>query len=364
MSRTMSTKWVITSAADKIVLDDQRAGEIAFTVSNPSQRADRAVLEVVPGEGADPSWFATNDPQRMVPANGSVAYLVKVAVPAGVIPGQRSVQGRVYSSDVAPEEGSVLSGRILFDVAGAAAPAPKRRPWWILAVAALVLIVVGVVVWLLVPSGNAAPVAAPSHSAAPSRAASPSAKPSTSPTPATATVPNVQGLSEADAVKQLTAVGLVEGKVQHRQNPAQAGKVLSQSATLTTVPLGTKVDVVVGVSLAAPTITAPGGGQGFGQGSSVDVRWTQAETWVTTWHVSTVKENCYYYFAHSYNNCHWDGQADTTVGIKLYTASFSLSYQPLLNLGNYNTGHVQAAVAAVDDFGTVGPIATVQFSIS
>jgi len=354
----MTTKWVITSAADKVVLDNQHAGEITFTVSIPTPSADRAVLEVVPGEGADASWFATTDPQRSVPGGGSVSYLVKVAVSADAIPGQRSVQGRVYSSDLAPEEGSVLSGRILFDVPGAAAPAPKRRPWWLLAVAALVLVVVGVVVWLVVPSGNAAPVAGPS------RSASPSARPSASPTPATATVPNLQGLSEADAVKQLTAVGLAEGKVQHKQNPAQAGKVLSQSATLTSVPVGTKVDVVVGVSLAAPSITSPGNGQGFGQGSSVDVRWNQTETWVTTWHVSTQKQNCYYYIGHNYRDCAWDAQADTTVGIKLYTASFSLSYQPLLNLGNYNTGAVQATVAAVDDFGTAGPGAVVGFQIS
>jgi len=356
----MTTKWVITSAADKIVLDNQRAGEITFTVSNPTPSADRAVLEVVPGEGADASWFATTDPQRSVPGGGSVSYLVKVAVSADAIPGQRSVQGRVYSSDLAPEEGSVLSGRILFDVPGAAAPAPKRRPWWLLAVAALVLVVVGVVVWLVVPSGNAAPVAGPSRSASPSASASASA----SATPATATVPNLQGLGEADAVKQLTAVGLAEGKVRHKQNPAQAGKVLSQSATLTSVPVGTKVDVVVGVSLAAPSITSPGNGQGFGQGSSVDVRWNQTETWVTTWHVSTQKQNCYYYIGHNYRDCAWDAQADTTVGIKLYTASFPLSYQPLLNLGNYNTGAVQATVAAVDDFGTAGPGAVVGFQIS
>lgn len=354
----MSTKWVITSAADRIALDNQRAGEIAFTVSNPTSNADRAVLEVVPGDGADPSWFATAEPQRLVPAGGSVAYLVKVAVAADAIPGQRSVQGRVYSSDQAPEEGSVLSGRIMFDVAGAAAPAPKRRPWWLLAVAGLVVIVVGVVVWLLAANANSAPAAAPS------RSATPSARPSASPTPATATVPNLQGLNEADAVKQLTTLGLVEGKVQHRQNPAQAGKVLSQSATLTTVPVGTRIDVVVGVSLAAPSITSPGSGQHFGQGSSADVRWNQTESWVTTWHVSTAKENCYYYIGHNYNNCHWDAQADTTVGIKLYTASYSLSYQPLLNLGNYNTGNVQATVAAVDDFGTAGPSAVVQFQIS
>jgi hypothetical protein len=208
---------------------------------------------------------------------------------------------------------------------------------------------------------SARPSATPSRSAG---SASPSALASASPSaPTTVTVPNLQGLAEADAVKQLTAVGLVEGKVQHRQNPAAAGKVLSQSATLTAVQRGSKVDVVVGVSLSAPGITSPANGAGFGGGSSVDVRWSQSESWVATWHVVTTKENCYYYIGHQYRDCHYDGQASTTVGIKLYTASFSLSYQPLLNLGNYNTGNVQATVAAVDDFGTDGPAAAVGFHI-
>jgi hypothetical protein len=249
---------------------------------------------------------------------------------------------------------------VLLEVAGAAVPVPKHRPWWLIAVAALVLLVVGVVVWLLVPGGSSAPAATPSRGATAS--ARPSASASVSAAPVT--IPNLQGLSEADAVKQLTAVGLVEGKVQHRQNPGQAGKVLSQSATLTAVPAGSKVDIVLGVSLSAPGITNPGSGQGFGQGSSVDVRWTQSESWVATWHVNTVKQNCYYYFAHNYRDCNWDAQTDTTVGIKLYTASFSLSYQPLLNLGNYNTGAVQATAAAVDDFGTAGPGTVVGFNIS
>jgi hypothetical protein len=51
----MNTNWVITTAADRIVLDDQRAGELTFTVSNPTPYPDRTVFEVVPDEGADRS---------------------------------------------------------------------------------------------------------------------------------------------------------------------------------------------------------------------------------------------------------------------------------------------------------------------
>jgi hypothetical protein len=353
----MSTTWAITNAAERIVLDEQKVGEITFTVSNRTPYPDRAVFEVVPQDGAEASWFSTDEPQRPVPAGGSVAYLVKVTVPAEAAPGSHSLQGRVYSADSAPEEGSVLSGRILLDVAGAV-PVPKRRPWWLLVVAGLVALVIGVVVWLLVPTGGT-PVAGPS--AAPTRSTRASVPASA--TASVATVPNLVGLTEQEAAKQLTALGLAEGKVLHRQDPAHAGKVLEQSRTLVSVPVGTKVDLVLAVSLAAPGITNPGGGSGFGQGSSVDVRWDQSEPWVGGWHVTTSKELCYYYVAHNYRDCRFDTQADTSAGIRLYTASFSLSYQPLLNLGWYNTGSVRATVSAVDDFGTAGPAATVQFHI-
>src|SRR5262245_7358107 len=63
-SLTMSTRWVITNAAEQVALNDQKHGETTFTVSNPTQRADRVVFDVVPGDGAEASWFSTTDPQR------------------------------------------------------------------------------------------------------------------------------------------------------------------------------------------------------------------------------------------------------------------------------------------------------------
>src|SRR5262245_6105291 len=108
----MATKWVITTASDRIALDGTGSGETTFTVSNPSARIDRAVFDVVPGDGADAAWFTVDEPQRRVPGNGSVSYLMKVAVPAGATAGAYTVQGRVYSADSAPEEDSVLSGRL------------------------------------------------------------------------------------------------------------------------------------------------------------------------------------------------------------------------------------------------------------
>lgn len=85
---------------------------------------------------------------------------------------------------------------------------------------------------------------------------------------------------------------------------------------------------------------------------------------MSTWHVATTKQNCYYYIAHMFRDCRSDAQANTTVGTERYLAAFSLSYQPLLDIGNYNPGVVQASAAAGDDFGATGPAAVVQFQIA
>jgi hypothetical protein len=83
----MSTEWVVTTASDRITLDDAKQGETTFTVTNSGRRTDRSVFEVVPGDGAAAAWFAVAEPQRQVRPAASVSYLMKVAVPAGTGPG-------------------------------------------------------------------------------------------------------------------------------------------------------------------------------------------------------------------------------------------------------------------------------------
>jgi len=353
----VSTQWVVTNASGRITLDAQKQGETTFTVSNPAMNADRAVFEVVPGDGAQRSWFTVADPQRMVPGTGSVPYLVKVAVPAEAAAGSYSVQGRVYSADSAPEESSVLSGRIVFDI-GAAAPVAeaKPKPWWLIAVAALVVLVIGVVTWLLVAGGDEpTPVAAP--------AGSPSA--SASAAPKEAKVPNLLGLTQEQATKELASAGLAVGTIKRKQDPANKDKVLTQGTAATTVvPGGSKVDLVVAVSLTAPGIASPGAGASFSRDSTVSVKWNQSETWAAKWRVTTTKRTCYFYFGHENRDCRWDGQATADVTAKEYGARYGMSFQPLLNLGWFQTGPVQASVQAYDDFGALGPVSTVEFRLS
>ena len=144
----MATEWVIEAAAERFPINEQNRGQITFTVTNQGQTPDRAVLEPVPGDGTDRSWFAVEEPQRLVTGGGSTPYLMTATIPAGTPAGTYWVQGRVYSADTAPEESSRLSDRVVFEVTQSA-PA-KKRQWWPYAVAAALAVVVLAVVGVLV----------------------------------------------------------------------------------------------------------------------------------------------------------------------------------------------------------------------
>lgn len=348
----MATQWVVTNAAERIDLTEKNSVDTTFTVSNQGRVADRAVFEVVAGDGADPSWFAVEDPQRVVPANGSVAYLVNVAIPPTAPAGSYSLQGRVYSADTAPEEGSVVSGRVLFGV-GPQEPVKKPFPWWIPVAAGLLVVVISVVTWIVLAGGNE-----------PAASAGPEPTTPASSAPADAKVPNLVSLTMDQATAELNGVGLTVGTIKHKHDPAQDGKIIEQAtAAATIVPGGSAVDLVVGVNLKAPSITAPGNGGSFGGGSQVDVRWDQTEQWVAKWRITTQKESCYYWIAHETKDCQWDAQGSADADAKTFRTAFSLSYQPALNLGRFNTGKVRAFVAAMDDFGALGPAAVVEYYI-
>ncbi|HZN70998.1 MAG TPA: hypothetical protein VFC00_04840 [Micromonosporaceae bacterium] len=112
----MATEWVVTAPAER-------------------------------GDGANGWWFTVDEPQRVVSGGASAAFLVRIAVGAGTPAGNLFLQGRAYSADTAPEEGSRLSGRIAFDVR--ATEKPKKRWWPYAVVAAVVLVVLGVVGFLV-----------------------------------------------------------------------------------------------------------------------------------------------------------------------------------------------------------------------
>jgi hypothetical protein len=151
----MATVWRVTPGTDRVQLNRAREAEVTFTVTNDGPVDDRAVLDVVPGDPAERPWFAVAEPQRPVPRGASVPFLVRMAVPPGAPPGMRWMQARVYSSDAAPEESSVLSDRVAFEVPGTAPVSGSTNRWlWLIPAAILVLAVLGVALFLVLRNGE------------------------------------------------------------------------------------------------------------------------------------------------------------------------------------------------------------------
>ena len=258
----MTTEWAVTTGTDRIALDAKRNADVIFTVTNPAQVGDRAVLDVVPSDTADTSWFTVEEPQRLISAGASVPYRVNLVIPLDAPAGRHYVQARVYSADSAPEENSRLSNRIRFDVPDAT-PAP-RKPWWLIVVAALVAVVIGVVVWVVLRPG-------PDPETPAQAAVIPS---TTTPGPSATTAdPNVSminliGMSEEEATRALQQVDLTVGTVRYHHQPAQTGKVIDQSVKWDTeIKRGSAVTIDVAVTLTAPGLNSPGNGTTFAKGA-------------------------------------------------------------------------------------------------
>ena len=162
----MTTAWNISATAERVALDAQGRAETTFTVTNSGPVDQRVVVDVVPGERADRAWFTVDEPQRIVPPGGSASFLARIAAPAGAAPGQYWLAGRAYSGDTAPEETSVLSDRVLFEVRPSVAPARRNPLLWLIPVGVLLAAIVGTVLFLVLRD-DGEPDAAPSTAPGP-----------------------------------------------------------------------------------------------------------------------------------------------------------------------------------------------------
>ncbi|MGH9245620.1 MAG: PASTA domain-containing protein [Acidimicrobiales bacterium] len=242
---TIATGWVVKEAAPAFGLDDAGKAEVTFTVTNSGPVQDRAMFDIVPEGTADASWFLVDEPQRPVAPGDSAQYLVKVAVPAGATPGAYAIQGRAYSADRPPEESSVLSGRMAFEVAPPVKPASK--PWWLIPIGVAVVAALAVVAFLVLRGDDVARGFTKGTTVPP------------------LVVPDLSSLTEEAATAALEEAGLALGEVQHLHNPsAPPGQVTGQSIPANTeVESGTPVGLDVAITLAAPVLQSPGDGSAF-----------------------------------------------------------------------------------------------------
>ena len=148
------SNWQIGESGTAFPLDDVGRGEVTLTVTNTGPTQDRAVLTVTALDGAAESWFTIEEPQRAVPPGQSVTYLCRAELPPETAAGTYACQFVAYSADRDPSESSATSRRITVEKSVPAKPTPKT-PWWIFAVAAaVVLLVIRVIAWIVLPDGG------------------------------------------------------------------------------------------------------------------------------------------------------------------------------------------------------------------
>jgi hypothetical protein len=155
---------------------------VTASVTNSGATPQRIVLAAFPPPGTPSggttpnpvAWTTVDRPLREIAAGATEQFTVTIAPPAGAPTGRFPLRFIAYSADSAPEENADQARQLEVTIApGAAVPASKKSPWWIYAVAAALVVIVGVVAFQLVPR----PTPAATVSASPSSPSSPPTSP-------------------------------------------------------------------------------------------------------------------------------------------------------------------------------------------
>jgi WD40 repeat protein len=145
--------FAITVARDIVTLDEQGRAQVSFTVSNtgPKSLAGRAKL-VALGSTKDAWLTLEGEPERSFAKGESHQFTVKIAAPPGTPAGKHAFRLNVISVEN-PDDDFTEGPSVSFEVKELppVAPPPRKFPWWIVAVAAILVIGAGIITWLLIP---------------------------------------------------------------------------------------------------------------------------------------------------------------------------------------------------------------------
>ena len=152
----MPSVFDVTVSSPQVALNASGQAEVSFTISNKLGTGVGVRATVEPTGTTPPGWLAFPEgAERSLTPDGTAVLPVRIAAPAGTAPGTYGFS-LVVASQSNPDEHYVRSPSVAFSVA-VAAPVKKRFPWWIVALAAGVLLLVGGVVAVLASRGGAAP---------------------------------------------------------------------------------------------------------------------------------------------------------------------------------------------------------------
>jgi PASTA domain len=154
--------FIITAPAGTIRVNAEGAADATFTVSNGSERPQRALAKVVPLEGAQAGWFQlAGESDRDLPVQGSTQYTVRLGVPKGTPEGSYKFRLDVVTALKTGDE-AADGPTVVFEVPETKKPVNPVP--FIIAGAVVLLLVIGGVIWLLmqkrVPSVTGQTIAA------------------------------------------------------------------------------------------------------------------------------------------------------------------------------------------------------------
>jgi hypothetical protein len=139
----MPRSFAITTSEPSLQLSPAGRGELTFTVSNTLGQPVRVRTVIEPEGQAPRDWFTLmGDAERDLAPDGTQSYSVKLAVPPGTPEGQHAFH--LLVANVAnPDEQFAIGPSVAFQVQRPVPVAKKPFPWWIVAVAAGVLLITG-----------------------------------------------------------------------------------------------------------------------------------------------------------------------------------------------------------------------------
>jgi hypothetical protein len=206
-------EFFLTTPTTTITVGTNRHADFAVTVTNVTGRPVRARLRLVPNAPAVVEWFSiAGDAERDYGLGATQSYTVLVDVPGSVPAGTYSVRCDAVTTD--PEEHVTQGPTVALTLN--AAPVKKPFPWWIIVVAAAVLLVGTVAGVAIARTGDNTPTPTTASTAPTTAATAPTTAATTSPTTAATTsptelvpVPGVVGRTITAAQSIIRAAGLV-----------------------------------------------------------------------------------------------------------------------------------------------------------
>lgn len=139
---------------------DDGTAEHVFNVKNATNKPLKIGMQLSMSEPVQEDWVKLEEPtEHTLGVETMTQVSVKIQVPADCPPGKYSYRLRVFDPDQ-PGEVYTDGDPVYFEVPAKKAPvvekdetSPKKFKWWIPAAIAAAVVVVGVVVWLVWPSG-------------------------------------------------------------------------------------------------------------------------------------------------------------------------------------------------------------------